>query len=218
MKIDDATSKRDSKPLIENEDAFSKAISYLFHPIIYPLIGTIIYLFTTPRYTSKKTKLLLILVVFIGTYLLPIIFLAFLKGMGMIATLHLATFEERKFPTLFFSFLAIVVGRFFFKIQVVDSLALFFISGGLSFLIVYGLLWAQFKLSIHTLGIGGLIGFLINLSLDFQHNYLYSIAFLFVLFGFVAKARLKLNAHSFTEVIWGIVLGVLVQLFVPLLY
>lgn len=218
MRNDKATIKRDLQPLIVNDDAFSKAISYLFHPVIYPLIGTLIYLFTTPRYTSKKTKLLLILVVFIGTYLLPIIILAFLKGMGMITSFHLATFDERKFPTLFFSFLAILVGRLFFQIQVVDSLALFFISGGFSFLMVYGLLWTKLKLSIHTLGIGGLIGFLINLSLNFHHNYLYLIGFLFVLFGFVGKARLKLNAHNFTEVIWGVILGILVQLFVPLLY
>lgn len=212
------TLKRKEKSHIENQNQFSKVISYLFHPIIFPLIGTIIYLFTTPRYTSKKTKSLLILVVFIGTYVLPIILLAFLKGMGMIKTFHLSTIEERKFPTLFFSFLAILVGRLFFQIQVVDSLAIFFISGGLSFLVIYGFLWTHVKISIHTLGIGGLIGFLINLSLVFHYNYLFIIALLFVSFGLVAKARLKLKAHSFPEVIWGVILGILMQLIIPLIY
>ena len=197
---------------------FSKAVSYLFHPIIFPLIGTLIYLFTTPRYTSKKTKILLLIVVFVGTYILPIVLLVFLKGLGMIKSFHLTAIEERKFPTLFFSFLAILVGRLFFQIQVVDDLAIFFVSGGLSFLLLYGILWLQIKVSIHTLGIGGLIGFLINLSLVFHHNYLYTIALLFFFFGILANARLKLKAHSFLEVVWGLIIGLLVQLLVPLIY
>jgi len=218
MANDEASLNTNHESNIGKELRFSKAISYLFHPIIFPLIGTLIYLFTTPRYTSKKTKSLLVLVVFIGTYILPIILLAFLKGMGMIKSFHLSTIEERKFPTLFFSFLAILVGRLFFQIQVVDNLAIFFISGGLSFLLIYGLLWLQIKVSIHTLGIGGLIGFLLNLSLVFHHNYLYAIAFLFFLFGMVSSARLKLKAHNFQEVVWGIIIGIMVQLLVPLIY
>ena len=218
MAYDEALLNSNKESNIGKELKFSKAISYLFHPIIFPLIGALIYLFTTPRYTSKRTKSLLVLVVFIGTFILPIILLAFLKGMGMIKSFHLSTIEERKFPTLFFSFLAILVGRLFFQIQVVDNLAFFFISGGFSFLIVYGLLWFSFKVSIHTLGIGGFIGFLINLSLFYHHNYLYIIALLFFLFGIIAKARLKLKAHNFTEVIWGVILGVLVQIVIPFIY
>lgn len=201
-----------------SELRFSKVISYLFHPIVFPLVGTLIYLYTTPRYTSKRTKLILLFAVFIGTYILPIMLLVMLKGLDMIQSYHLKTLDERKFPILFFSFLAILVGRLFFQLQVVDDLAIFFISGGLSFLVMYGLLWLQVKVSIHTLGIGSLIGFLMNLSLAYHHSYLYSIAFLFILFGIVAKARLRLRAHTFSEVIWGILLGIVLQLVIPLLY
>lgn len=218
MVDDEVSLNSNQESNVGKELRFSKAISYLFHPILFPLTGALIYLFTTPRYTSKKTKLLLLIVVFVGTYILPIILLTLLKGMDMIKSFHLTSLDERKFPTLFFSFLAILVGRLFFQIQVVDDLAIFFISGGLSFLLIYGLLWLQIKVSIHTLGIGSLIGFLLNLSLVFHHNYLYTIAFLFFLFGIVANARLKLKAHSFPEVIWGIVIGVMMQLLIPLIY
>ena len=197
---------------------FSKAISYLFHPILFPLLATLFYLFSSPRFTSKRTKIVLVLVVFFGTYLLPIMLLAFFKKLEMIQSFQLQSIDERKFPVLFFSFLAILVGRLFFQIQVVDNLALFFIAGGISFLVLYSLLWFQFKVSIHTLSIGGFIGFLINLSLVYHHNHLFSIAFLFLLFGVVAKARLKLKAHTFSEVLWGLVLGVFSQLLIPVLF
>lgn len=214
-----STLETNQQPNTENKGKrFSRVISYLFHPILYPLIGTVIYLFTTPRYTSKKTKLLLLTIVFVGTYVLPIILLAFLKGMGLIKSFHLKGLEERKFPILFFSFLAILVGRLFLQIQVVNDLALFFISGGLSFLVIYGFLWLQIKVSIHTLGLGGLIGFLLNLSLAFHYNFLYAIASLFLLFGVIAKARIELKAHVFSEIIWGITIGIVLQLLIPFLY
>ncbi len=136
----------------------------------------------------------------------------------MIHSFHLSSIEERKFPLLLFAFLAIVIGRMLFKLVLVNDLAIYFIAGGFSMLLAYWFLWLKIKVSIHTIGVGGLIGFIIQMSMIFYQNYLIILALLFVLFGVVANARLKLKAHSFREVLWGLIFGIIPQLFIPFIY
>ncbi len=191
---------------------FNRLISSLLHPIIFPLVGSSLYLFSIPYYITKPYKLTILLVVFIGSYLLPILLLYLFKKLQLIQSFHLPTVEERKFPILFFAFLAILIGKMLFKIALVNDLAVYFIAGGFAMLLVYLFLFKQIKVSIHTLGIGGLIGFIIQLSYTYHQNFLLPLVFLFLIFGLIAKARISLQAHNFNEVILGFVLGVGTQL------
>lgn len=195
-----------------------RILSSLLHPILFPLVGSVFYLFVVPRYISTRYKLLVLAVIFIGTYLLPMLLLFLLKTLKMIQSYHLSSIEERKLPMLILSFLGILIGRMLFKIAVVNDLAIFVLAGSFALLLVYGFLWLGTKVSIHTLGIGGLIGFIMKLSMMYHLNFLLVIAFLFILFGIIANARLKLRAHTFTEVLIGVVIGIGTQLLVPLIY
>jgi hypothetical protein len=136
----------------------------------------------------------------------------------MIESFHLSKIEERKFPSLLFSFIAILIGKLFFKTEVLNHLAMFFIAGGLSFLLIYMFLWFRIKVSIHTLGVGGLIGFVINTSILYHQNHLVFIGVLFVLFSLIANARIKQKAHVFKEVILGVLIGLLSQLIIVNVY
>lgn len=136
----------------------------------------------------------------------------------MIHSFHLSSIEERKFPLLLFTFLAILIGRMLFKLVLVNDLAIYFIAGSFAMLLAYWFLWLKIKVSIHSIGVGGLIGFIIQISITFQQNYLILIALLFVLFGIVANARLQLKAHSFREVLLGLVFGIIPQVLTPLIY
>lgn len=136
----------------------------------------------------------------------------------MISSFHLSTLEERKFPLLLLTFLAILLGRMLFKLAIVNDLAIYFMAGGLALLLTYWFLWLGFKVSIHTLGVGGFIGFVLQLSYSYHQNYLPVLAVLFLVFGVIGNARIKLKAHSFTEVVLGLLLGVLSQVLVPLIY
>lgn len=195
-----------------------RILSSFLHPILFSLVISTFYLFVIPRYISNRYKIIILLIVFIGTYLLPSVLMLFMKRLKLIKSLHLRSIEERKFPLLLFSFLAILIGKMLFKIIVVNELAIYFISGGIALLIVYGFLWLGVKVSLHTLGVGGLIGFVMSLSIVYHQNYLLVIAVLFLMFGVIANARLKLRAHSFSEVILGVLIGILTQLVIPVIY
>lgn len=193
---------------------FNKFISYLFHPIIFPIISTIIYFIILPRYITKQQEFLIILTVFIGTYILPLLFMVVLKKMKLIDNYQLENIGERKFPILILVMLSYIIGNLLQKMTIVDDLAIFFFGISLSLIACYFLLFNKFKTSLHSLGISGLIGFLVFFSYRYQINLLALIAFFFILSGLVASSRISLNTHNNKEVYSGFLIGFLSQIMV----
>ena len=64
------------------------------------------------------------------------------------------------------------------------------------------------KISAHSVGIGGVIGMLMVLNTQFEGNVLlYPIVGLIVVGGFVISARLALQAHTLAETAAGFLMG-----------
>lgn len=197
---------------------FSKFISYFFHPINFPIIGTILFFLFIPKFIFKPQEYTILAVIFIGTYLFPIILLWLLKRFGMINSYHMVTIEERKFPTLLFISISFIIGNWLYKSLIVDILALLFFGYGLSLICTSIFLYLKLKISLHTLAISGLIGFLIYFSYFYKINLIPIMALLFALGGLVASARLRLRAHQLNEVILGCVVGFASQFIVYFVY
>ena len=105
-----------------------------------------------------------------------------------------------------------MVGQMLMKTQIVDLLAFSFFSIAFALSITYLLFKFNFKTSLHTLGIGGIIGFVIVMSYEYQLNFNLLIAGLFILSGLIAFSRLKLNAHTPKEIYFGFIIGFLTQI------
>jgi hypothetical protein len=193
---------------------FAKFISYFFHPINFSIIGAMLYFLFIPKYIYKPLEHTILIVLFLGTYLFPILLLFLMRRFGLIHGYHMATIEERKFPTLLFISISLFMGYWLYKTTVVNLLALFYFGYGVCLITSYILLYLNQKISLHTAAIGGLIGFLIYYSYQFEINLIVLFIILFVLSGIIASARLKLNAHILSEVFWGFFLGILSQLIV----
>jgi membrane-associated phospholipid phosphatase len=61
------------------------------------------------------------------------------------------------------------------------------------------------------LGIGGIIGFVMIMSFEYQLNFNSLLASLFLVAGLIGVARLSLNAHKPGEIYVGFLVGVLAQ-------
>ncbi len=192
--------------------AFYKLISFVFHPLLFSFIGTFLFLFLSPKHILRRQEYIILVVIFISTYILPILFLVFFKKMNLIKDYNLRTIEERKFPIIFFIILSLMIGKMLLNIQIVDLLAFSFFGIALSLSLTYLFFSFNVKTSLHTLGIGGIIGFIIIMSNEYQLNFNIIIAVLFILAGVIAVARLKLNAHYPKEIYIGFLLGILTQL------
>ena len=197
---------------------FSKIISYIFHPINFPIIGSILFFLLQPTFIFRPLEHTILAVIFIGSYVFPLVLLVMLKRFGLIHSYHMVTIEERKFPTLLFISLCYIIGNWLFKTNVVDILGVFYFGYGLCLFFSYLLLYFKIKMSLHTAAVGGIISFFIYFSLHYKINMLSVLIIFFALSGVIASARLRLKAHQISEVAIGFLLGTVSQFAVYLIY
>ena len=190
---------------------FYKFISYILHPVIIPIISTLLYFIIIPNHIPKEFAYRVLSIVFITTYIFPILLLYFLKKVKLIENFQLESVNERKFPILFIAATTLGLGLLLLKSNIVDLLALSFFGCTLSLIIVYILLFIKIKTSLHTLGISGLIGFISIISYDYKLNLLVLLILLFLFLGIIATSRLKLKAHNMSEVLIGFFIGLMSQ-------
>ncbi len=197
---------------------FNKFISFFFHPMNFSIIGAVIYFLFVPKYIFKPQEHLILLVIFVGSYVFPVLLLALLKRFGMINSYHMDTIEERKFPTILFISISYIIGNWLFKSNVVDLLSLIYFGYGLALILSYILLYFKVKISLHTAAISGLLGFLIYFSYYYKINMIIILAILFALSGIIGSSRLKLKAHNLKEVSLGYIIGISSQFIVYMIY
>ena len=68
----------------------------------------------------------------------------------------------------------------------------------------------KWKISIHMLGMGGIVGTIIGLILRYQIDAVPLVISLVILSGLVGYSRLRLDAHTPLQVYAGFVLGTLI--------
>ena len=188
-------------------------ISYIFHPLFVPLAGTVAYFLVTPKYTPLELQGGNILPVFILTIIIPIISFFILKNLGLVDSVFLMTNKERIYPLLISIALFIMI-----IIKVIPenyTIELYYFFVGLLSATIASLLLLlfNFKNSLHMVGMGSILMYLINLSIHFEINIILAISAFTIFTGLVATARLYLDAHSRAEVLIGILVGLCSQLF-----
>lgn len=197
---------------------FYRIISYLLHPVLFPSIATFLYFIFLPTHVQDQGKSIVLGVVFATTYVIPLVLIFLLKKFKLIENYHLKLIDERKFPTIFMTLLFFLLGMLLLDYKIVDLLAFSFFGCALALIFTYILFSLNLKTSLHTMGISGLIGLICLLSFEYQQNLLIYIVFLFLLFGLIATARLKLKAHSSLEVYLGFFIGLASQLIIYSFY
>lgn len=193
--------------------ALLNSFSYLFHPLLVPIAGTVSYFMVTPKYSSLELQSGNILPIFILTVIIPIIFFFILRNLGLIRSVFALGIAERKYP-LFISI--IIYLMILYKVipqNYVNELYFFFVGLVIASVTILTLLYLNIKASIHLLGMGSLLFFLIGLSIHFEVNITFAIAIHTICTGLVATSRLFIKAHSRAELIVGFLIGTCSQLF-----
>ncbi|MDT0605726.1 hypothetical protein [Croceitalea rosinachiae] len=192
---------------------FFKSFSYLFHPLFIPIVGTISYFIVTPKYSSLELQSGNILPIFILTVIIPIIFFFILKNLGMIHSIFAPSIAERKYPLYISIILYMMILYKVIPQNYINELYFFFVGLVISSVTLLILLFLKVKASIHLLGMGSILLFLIGLSIHFETNITFAIAIFTVCTGLVATSRLFMKAHSKAELLVGFLVGICSQLF-----
>jgi hypothetical protein len=190
-------------------------ISYIFHPIFFPLLGVYI-LFQTPTYINfaipNEYKVKLYILLSFITIVSPISTLIILKKIKLVKDKHLSIAQERIYPyitTLFYYVFAI----YLLQKAEVPPVILYYLLGATIAVFFDFILNFKFKISAHATAVGGLLAMLLVVSLRWRIDLSFYIILAFLIAGIVSSARLMLQAHNLNEVLLGFLVG-----FVSIMY
>ncbi len=191
---------------------FLKSISYVFHPILMPLLGALLYFAYAPRFIPEDIIMVKVFGLIVITVLIPIVLFFFLKNLRIITSIELAEVEQRKIPLLLLSILLLIVIKMIIEPQYYPELYFFFLGVLFSTLSATFMVLFRIKASIHMIGISGVTMFIIALSIHFGINLTLIIAIALVCNGVLATSRLHCKAHNNMELILGFLIGILPQI------
>ncbi len=120
--------------------------------------------------------------------------------------------KERIYPVLIHIVLLLTIVLKIIPNNYITELYYFFIGLIISALTTLLLLFFKLKVSMHLMGMGSLLMFLICLSIHFETNITIGLSLFTLATGLVATSRLYLKAHSKPEVLIGFFIGLIAQL------
>ena len=187
----------------------SKFISFAFHPILMPTYAILLLFAFSPLFSEfmsikQKTQIIKLAVVF--TFLLPIFSVIILKKFKIVSSFYMENQKERRWPLLF------ALGWFYLLLRLLETLHIHYIIvtlmlGAMLILLISAIISNFWKISLHMLGIGGVLGAFLAIHTLFGGNIFLIITLLFCA-GLVGFARVNENAHSLKQVYLGFVVGV----------
>jgi hypothetical protein len=194
--------------------AFAKIISIIFHPLLIPLISVVIIL-NSQSYlaytTTSSIKYFIYGLIFISTYFIPSVAAILLWKKGLISSLEMPERKERLIP--FIITLICYIGSIYIMIKLPISLIYSIIVFGGALVVLSALLISlKWKISIHMIGIGGLLGLICGYSFLYEIPFLKYIMVISIIAGMVGSARLILKAHSSAQVYSGFLVGFFVEI------
>ena len=189
-----------------------KSISFVFHPLIMPLLGVLFYFSKTPRFIPEPVIKAKIFSIVILTIKLPILLFFLLKTIHKVDSIYLKSTKERLIPLLINCVITtLILIRVITPNEIVE-LYYFFLGILCSTLACLILAIFKVKASIHMLAATGFLMFAVALGIHYQININGTIAIMMVILGAIATSRLHLKAHTNQELIIGIFIGLFPQL------
>lgn len=187
-------------------------ISVILHPLLMATYLFLLFslLIPTALYpVSGDEHVTFISLVFIATFALPVMCLAIFRSFGTIRSFTMTSRRERIVPFVFIT--VIYLSLTYLLYQRTGN----FSASFLRFLVIIDMLVIAsaiatffFKVSVHCIGVWGMIGILLPLNkITGEGALFYPTLMIILLAGFVMSARLALQVHTPREVMWGSVLG-----------
>ena len=189
-------------------------ISIVFHPLFIPLYVTAFLLYIHPIMFSgipDQLKVRILASVGVNLTILPAFTVFILWKLKFADNIYLRTQKERLIPyaaVMFFSFWCWYVFR---NISQTPDLFVQFLLGTFIAVIAAWMANIYFKVSMHGLGVGGMLYFITAISLNHDGGSGLFIAAALLVTGLVLTARLLVSDHKPFEVYAGLMLGIFAQ-------
>jgi hypothetical protein len=192
---------------------FAQFLSLAFHPVLMPTYALLL-IFRESTYfahtISDEIKYRLFSIIILNTLILPVLISYILVRRGWIKSLEMQRREERLFPYLSNLMLMLLSA---YMIYMLHLPRVFFLLtlGAAAAIVIAIIINTKWKISIHMIGLGGLIGTLFGLSTFLLIDLRMTIIFFLLIAGLVGVARLTLAAHKPAQLYVGFFAGFLCE-------
>jgi len=186
----------------------SKVISFFFHPIFMPTYAIFLLFVFSPLFSdfmSMSQKIQIVQLTIIFTLLLPIFSVLILKKFNVVTSIYMEKREERRWPLLFTIIWYYLLFRLLDSIHI-QYLVIQLLFGAMLILLLAIIVSNFWKISLHMLGVGGVLGAFLAIQALFGGNIFLIITLLFCA-GLVGFARVNENAHTLKQVYLGFLVG-----------
>lgn len=198
---------------------FPEFLSHVLHPLLMPTLGVYVILNsgTYVSFMQPEAKNIILLVVFTCTFGLPLAFMPLYYYLKITHSLEMNKGQERIIPLVVTASLYYLAFYLMRRMGVPPLIQSFLIASAIAVCINL-FITSKWKVSAHMIGIGGLIGLIISLSVLYSASIMLYMIISIMLSGLIGFARLSLNAHSPAQVYVGLGTGIIVMLLTMCLF
>lgn len=204
-------------------------VSVVFHPLLILTYMLILLLQINPYLfgiNDWSGNVRLILVVFFSTFFIPAFGILMMKSLGMIQSFEMRERQERIGPFILTGVFYTWMFRVFLDNSAIPIAYTTFVLGSVLGLFVCFVINTLYKISLHALGMGGLVGMVVITMWMFSDSVFtmllpfwglvqvsMNLVLMIVLFlaGLVGTSRLLLGAHRPMELYSGFLIGLITQ-------
>jgi hypothetical protein len=194
---------------------FAKLLSYIFHPLFIPLYVTWYLVFVHHSYFAgfgDKAKTWIMLRVALNMVFFPALTVLLLRGVGFIESIFLKKQKDRIIPYMasgiFFFWMYLV----FRNQQEIPQILTVFAFGVFLSSSVALLANIYFKISMHAIGCGGMLGLmLVVLNTNPASPFALPLIIAIFITGIVCSSRLIVSNHAPKDIYAGLLFGSLCQ-------
>ena len=188
-------------------------LSIILHPVLMPTYALLI-IFQLKTYIAFSTpfqvKAALYIVIVFNTLVMPVVISYILITRGYIKSFEMQRRQERIIP--FISNLALMLIAYYMLTKVVvPKIFYLLLLGAAGSVLIAILINIKWKISIHMIGIGGIVGMLFGMSTFLLADLRIPILISIFVAGLLGTARLALNAHRPAEIYAGFLVGFLCE-------
>lgn len=187
-------------------------IAVLLHPFVIPTLVTLCYFLMVPIYFASEQKLAIITLIFLTTYLIPVLFVFLFKRLGVLTNYDQTSLNERKLPVLVMLVLFFMIGKTLFVIPNFRDLGALYYSSAAALAFAYFLSFFRIKVSLRLVAMGIAVGFFLHLNSYYSRSFLILIVLSILLSGFLSSALLYLKAENQKEIYFGFFIGIFASL------
>lgn len=195
--------------------ALAHLVSYVFHPVLMPTIMTLVlYRLSAASFAGVEPKvftLAYIIRIGVNSAMFPIISVLLLKAVGFIESIHLRTSKERIIPLIISIIFYWWTNQIFKHEAATPVIIRILLQGSYWAVLAIFLINIFFKISMHTVAAGGVVGLMIVLMILSPISMTVPLFVALFFAGIVGTARMILKAHYPAEIWLGYIVGIAAQ-------